>query len=231
MRARLLSKRATAAWLLVVLAVSGCQFAGDAAPLTPSPPGPAHPAPFALAIEHIELAPMANEGMLTGSEADVPRAAAEQAVEATRAALERYLDAQFAAPATRFGEAGARALLRPGLFDTLTPEQRHALGHLDLPVTGVATGPATGRATVLFDRGAAYAVSIDYEVRLTVYFAPDDEGRPVVQHGTVLFVAPSWGVESFELTLDAPPPPPPPPPSPSAGATGAAGSVEGQAGP
>lgn len=224
MRARLLSKRATAAWLLVTFAISGCQFAGDAAPLTPSPPDPAHPASFAVTIEHIELAPMANGGMLTGSEAEVPRKGAEQAVEATRAALARYLDAQFATPSTRFGEAGARALLRPGLFDTLTPEQRHALGHLDLPVAGVVTGPAIGRATVLFDDGAAYAVSIDYEARLTVHFAVGDAGHPVVQRGTVLFTAPTWGVESFELTLEAPSAPPP---SPSATPTG---TVDGQAG-
>lgn len=222
MRARLLSKRAIAAWLLAVLATAGCQYANEPEP-TPPPPDPAHPAPFALAIEHIELAPMANDGMHTGNEAAVPRDAAEKAVEATRVALERYLDAQFVDAATRFGEAGARALLRPGLFDTLTPEQRHALGHLGLPVSGVVTGPATGKATVLFDGGAAYAVSVDYEARLTIHYRDTDLGQPVVQRGTVLFAAPSWGVESFTLTLDVPPPPPPPtsPPSAAPSETGA----------
>lgn len=199
--------RATAAWLLVALATAGCQTANAPDP-TPSPPDPASPAPFSVVIEHIELAPMGNGGMFSGDEEGIPRATAEQAVDGTRRALERYLDAQFADARTRFSPEGARALLRPGLFDTLTPEQRHALGHLDLPVTGVLTGPAKGRATVLFDRGAAYAVSIDYEARFTVLYATDGPGHPVTQRGTVLFTAPAWGVDSFDLTLDVPPPPP-----------------------
>jgi len=214
MRARLLSKRAIAAWVLVALATAGCQYANEPEP-TPPPPDPGNPAPFALTIEHIELAPMANGGMFTGNEAAVPRAAAEAAVEATRAALARYLDTQFVDAATRFGQAGARALLRPGLFDTLTPEQRHALGHLDLPVSGVVTGPATGEATVLFDGGAAYAVSVDYEAKLTIHYRGTDRGHRVVQRGTVLFTAPTWGVESFALTLDVPPPPPSPSTTPT----------------
>jgi hypothetical protein len=210
MRARLLSKRAIAAWLLVAVATAGCQYANEPQ-ATPPPPDPAHPAPFSLTLEHIELAPMANDGMLTGNEAPVPRTGAEAAVEATRGALERYLNAQFVDPGSRFGDSAARALLRPGLFETLTPEQRHALGHLALPVSGVVTGPATGKATVLFDRGAAYAVSIDYEARLTLHFGDTDPGQQAVQRGTVVFTAPSWGVESFSLTLDVPPPPPPSP--------------------
>lgn len=218
MRARVLSTRATAAWLLVALATAGCQYANAPEP-TPSPPDPASPEPFSLVIEHIELAPMGNGGMFSGDEEGIPRATAEQAVDGTRRAVERYLDAQFADPRTRFSPQGARGLLRPGLFDTLTPEQRHALGHLDLPVSGVLTGPATGRATVLFDRGAAYAVSIDYEARFTLLYAPQGSRHPVTQRGTVLFTAPAWGVESFELTLDVPPPPPPETPDTAGEAT------------
>lgn len=219
MRARTLPGRTVALLLLAVL-VSACRGAGPApAPAqTPPPPDPAEPEPVSLVVEHIEMAPMGNDEILTGQGATADAEVAEEAVRTTRRALERYLTDQFTSPRTRFTPEPARTLLRPGLFDTLTPEQRHALGHLTMPARGVITGPARGSATVLFDGEQVYAVALEYRAsfRLVLW---DDSEAPVTQHGSVVFTAPDWGVESFELTVDAPPAPPPspsPPASPSA---------------
>lgn len=218
MRARLLSTRAVVLLLLIVL-VPACRGGAEPEPSAPPPPDPANPEPFNLVIDDIQMAPMGNAEILVGAGGAVDAATAEHAVEATSAALERYLNGQFVDEATRFGADAARALLQPGTYDALLPQQHEALGTLPLPVSGVITGPARGKATVLFDNGAAYAVSIEYEARLRVQFiavGEPSEGaaqeHPVTQRGTVLFTAPSWAVESFELALDAPEPPPPPPP-------------------
>lgn len=237
MRARLVPARVVVPLLLLLL-VSACRGAPEPTPTTPPPPDPADPEPLSLVIEPVQLAPMGNGEILTGTASAVDEATAEQAVEATRAALERFLNAQFVDEGTRFGEAAARALLQPGVFDALPPEQRAAMGVQYQPVTGVLPQSATGTASVLFEQGRAYAVSIDYRVEVDLYFDTPDEGasesegsaspgeqasprsQPLVHRGTVLFTAPGWTVESFEFHIDSPDVPvPPPAPRPEATAS------------
>ncbi|HWH32128.1 MAG TPA: hypothetical protein VNU01_05595, partial [Egibacteraceae bacterium] len=138
---------------------------------------------------------------------------------------------QFVDPATRFTSGPARALLRDGVFDGLPPEQRAAMGVQYQPVAGVVPGAATGEATVLFEQGRAYAVSIDYRLELELHYPrgpetatpaeqqePVELRQPLSHSGTVLFTAPSWAVESFEFRTKAPDVPvPPPAPSPTTG--------------
>lgn len=241
MRARPLPARAVVLLLLLLL-VSACRGAPEPTPTTPPPPDPAQPDPVALVIEDIQLAPMGNGEILTGTGDAVDTAAAERAVEATASALERFLNAQFIDKATRFGEGPARALLQPGVFDTLPPEQRAAMGVQYQPVTGVLPGRATGTASVLFNGAEVYAVSIDYRVEAELFYDEPDDGaseseaagdeptedgtadvepsprpQPLEQRGTVVFTAPSWTVESFEFHISAPDVPvPPPAPAPEA---------------
>lgn len=228
MRARPLSKRAAVGILLIAFALTACRGGSETSsdPTTPAP-DPNNPAPFALEIDEIALSPMDNSEIVAGTLTEADEKTAHDAVESARVALERYLTAQFTNESTRFTAAPAQALLKPGLFDSLSDEERAVLGVRPLPVTGVLTGPARGTATVLFEEGRAYGVAIEFQARLKVFFAPTDrsepdtspstdsgtdQGHPIVQRGSVLFTSPSWGVESFELTLDAPPPPPQPEP-------------------
>lgn len=246
MRARPLPARAVVLLLLLLL-VSACRGAPEPAPTTPTPPppDPAQPDPLALVIEDIQLAPMGNGEILTGTGDSVDTAAAEKAVGATAKALERFLNAQFVDEATRFGEGPARELLQPGVFDTLPPEQRAAMGVQYQPVTGVLPGRAAGTASVLFHGEKVYAVSIDYRVDVDLFYdapeggasesetagnEPAEDGTgggqasprplPLEHRGTVVFTAPSWTVESFEFHISAPDVPvPPPAPAPQASAT------------
>lgn len=236
MRARLLSTRAVVLLLLIVL-VSACRAGGgEPQPSTPPPPDPANPEPVTLAIERTELASMDNAEILVGTVPSPDEATAKAAVEATRGALERYLNAQFVDPDTRFTPEPARALLQPGIFDMLPAEQKAALGAGHLTVEGVLPRRALGTATVLFESGRAYAVTIDYTLEIDVFLpvaeptesehgSPSEEPavarHPLTQKGTVLFTAPNWAVESFELRVEgtavpSPTPPPAPPPSESA---------------
>jgi hypothetical protein len=229
MQSRQLPARALAVPLLV-LALAGCDRGiADRARATPAPstpsasptPDPARPEPFSLVIEHIEMAPMGNGEILGVAGQPVRPEVAERAVRATREALERYLTAQFADPDTRFTPAPARALLPAGRFDALTPEHRQSLGHLELPAVGIVTGPARGTATVLFEGERVHAVAIEYTARATLVFWDDTEGA-ITQRGSVVFTSPHWAVDSFDLTLDAPPLPsrsPSPSPDASAGAS------------
>lgn len=225
MRARPLPARAVVLLLLLLLG-SACRGAPEPTPTTPPPPDPTQPDPLALVIEDIQLAPMGNGEILTGTGDAVDPDAAERAVEATAAALERFLNAQFVGEATRFGEGPARALLQPGVFDTLPPEQRAAMGVQYQPVTGVLPGRATGTASVLFHGERVYAVSIDYRVKVDLFYpstgtgsgseatSTEDvvpRGLPLAHRGTVLFTAPSWTVESFEFHIEAPDVPVPAP--------------------
>lgn len=244
MRARPLPARAVVLLLLLLL-VSACRGAPEPTPTTPPPPDPTQPDPLALAIEDIQLVPMGNGEILTGTGEAVDTDAAERAVEATASALERFLNAQFVDEGTRFSEGPARALLQPGVFDALPPEQRAAMGVQYQPVMGVLPGRATGTASVLFHGAEVYAVSIDYRVDVELFYdepegratdsetASDDgteEGTagaeasprplPLEHRGIVVFTAPSWTVESFEFHISAPDVPvPPPAPAPEASAT------------
>jgi len=225
MRARPLSKRAAVGILLIAFALTACRGGDGSSSDSDTPaPDPANPAPFTLEIDEIALSPMDNSEIVAGTLTEADEKTAHDAVESARVALERYLTAQFTDASTRFTAAPAQALLKPGLFDSLSEAERAVLGVRPLPVTGVLTGAARGTATVLFEEGRAYGVAIEFHARLKVFFAPTeaspntstdpsaDPGHDVVQRGSVLFTSPSWGVESFELTLDAPPPPPHPEP-------------------
>lgn len=184
--------------------------AAPAAPASPatataSVPPPAPPVPFSLVVDHIEIRPLSNAGIVGHAVPPIDEQAVVGAVEGARAALQRYLDAQFVHEAARFTAAPLEALLTPGAAALLTEDGRAALGQLAAPPASADGGAAVAGAQVLVDAATVRWVALTYEAPMTLRATVRAEpAEPAVQRGTLVFVAADdgWRAQAADVTLD-----------------------------
>jgi hypothetical protein len=180
---------------------------------TPAPIAePPAATPFEVVLAHIEMVSMSH-GEIVGAGAGPPdEDAVALAADRARRVLQRYLDTQFVDAETRFTTAALHELLTDRAQAALTPADRLALGAVHYRGVWTKTGPATARATVLYDGAAVELVTLEYEARAEVGYVRSTRTRPLTQQGTLVYVptAEGWRVEAADVTLDAPDPPPSP---------------------
>lgn len=190
-----------------VRAMSGGEPAAAPAPSEPaaSPSPDPGAQPFQLKIAGARGVRI-DSSNLYGREApekpDVVKDAATRAGEE----LQRYLNAQFIDPKTRFTEQPLRELFTPLAFSTLDKDDRAALGVSSLKVLGGEDSKATARATVMHLGDDPYAVTLKYRAT-TKLILSDDKPHPVVQEGTMVF-APveggGWRADMADVRLSLP---------------------------
>ncbi|HWB71286.1 MAG TPA: hypothetical protein VG452_03645 [Egibacteraceae bacterium] len=205
---------------LCAAALAACRGApGPGAAPGSQPSAPLQP--FRLLIASIDAQTMGS-GAILGAPADLLNPEAVRiATEASRAALEGYLNAQFVTADTRFSAAPVDGLLGPRAAALLDDTARRGLGVVDLPVLGGVTRHAIAHAVVLVEGPAAYAVTLSYEAVLEVTLGDGGSG-PVVQRGSMTFVPIGGGyrAEAVDVTLELPQEPTAAPAAPAPGGQG-----------
>lgn len=166
---------------------------------------PGRGAPFDLRIEDIAIVGMDNAEILGAPGAPTSHAAAEHAVTAARDALRAFLNAQLVADETRFSAGPIDELLSARARTAVTAEDRAGLGQLDLAVDRTVTGPASALAQVLVHGEDVAAVTLSFNVLLTVVL---EDGTDVAakQSGAMTFVPTDegWRADGVEVTTELP---------------------------
>ena len=146
-----------------------------------------------------------DNAMLFGGRPDARRPVVQRAGRSAVRTLERYLNAAFVAPKSRFTAGPLRPLLTQRAFAELTSQSRAALAARGPKFEGGRTGPAVARATVLYSRGDPLAVTLRYKAALRT--DTGDKSRRLVQQGTMVFVkAPNgWRADQVDVELIEPP--------------------------
>jgi hypothetical protein len=174
---------------------------------TPEPePTPTPTAgPVTLALESLDFEVLDNAGLRGEAPREPDEGALHSAADGARTALERYLNAQFVAPETRFTDAAIAELLGPSATASLSDEARQGLGQLPLDVSVSAAGPATARAIVIIDGPDVLSVTMSHDLAVTLVH-PDGGTEEAHQHGTMIFrpIDGQWRAEVLEIALDAP---------------------------
>ena len=206
----------------VLLAIAGVVFAvlnltraqapsvSQSAPpptATPSPTEPAltQPEPFRVSIRKARGVATDN-ALLFGRRPDERPKVAKQAARAAADALQRYLNAAFVSPKTRFTAAPIRTLLTPRAFDELGATDRRALGVGAPAIDGGKTGKAVARALVMYRHAKPVAVTLRYRAGMRAAFG--QRTQPLVQRGTLVFVRvdKGWRADMAEVRLRLPKP-------------------------
>ncbi|WP_370327471.1 hypothetical protein [Euzebya sp.] len=154
------------------------------APPTPSPPPTPLPAePFATVLGDVTVVNTDNDAIygrpVAPYDPDVAHAVVQEAV----GRLDRFLNAQFADPATRLSAAGIGALIDPALLDEPTRAALGELGRDDVVTTRTGTSSATARLLVVGT--AVDAVELGYTATFDLVL--DDVEGPVEHTGVVVF--------------------------------------------
>lgn len=119
--------------------------------------------------------------------------------------LRAYLDTAFVDADTRGTPAGIRGLLTGRAHQGLDDRDRRALGVGLPPIAGGRTGDARARAMVLFEGGTVHAVTVQYQMRMSVSL-PGESFQPLRQKGTMVFLETKKGLRAdmVDVTLEAP---------------------------
>ncbi len=171
---------------------------------TPTPwpkPTPAPPEPISVSVEQLDTELLDNAALRGGTARPFESQAVLEAAEGVRAAVERYLNAQFVNPSTRFGPAPAEALVAGGPAAALSAEERAALGVLDLEVDNVRAQPVAARVLVLVDGADVLTAAATYTARIAVD-TPD--GRDLLtQTATLVFshTEDGWRADAVDAEL------------------------------
>lgn len=203
-------------WMLLLLLVAAATLAfllsrtvptdpSTTAP-APAPNAPQAPAsvPFDVTVEVTHVRSMDNDGLF-GKGAAVPDGAPDAAAQQVAEVLQRYLDAAFVLPETRFTDQPLAGLLSPRASAALSQEDLAGLGALDVAVQQARAEPVTATAQVLTSGADAVVVEIRYDARAQVV-ADDGAEVPLRQRSTMVFVpdGDGWRAEAVDAVLDLP---------------------------
>ena len=184
------------------------QSASPSAAPSPTPsaePAIEQPRPFRVTLRKVRGV-AADNALLFGRRPDERPKVAKQAAKAAANALQRYLNAAFVSPKTRFTPAPLRTLLTPVAFDELGKTDRRALGVGAPKIDGGKTGKAVARALVVYRHAKPVAVTLRYRAGLRAAFG--QRTQPLTQRGTMVFVrvAKGWRADMVEVRLRLPKP-------------------------
>lgn len=208
---------------LVAALAAGCTSDGGGPGNRPTPGDPSgtdastQGQPFDLDIHRIRLVNADNAEIVGGRPTPVDHGAAERAVEACRAKLEAFLNAQFVDEGTWFSEAPLAQLLTPRAQASLTAADRAGLGVIAPDVARTFTGPTSAVAQVVIEGSKTHLVHLWYATKLTVELA-DGTTSAVDQRGSVTFSLTGDGWRAQAVDVDLTLPDVPGQPAPEAGA-------------
>lgn len=171
---------------------------------SPTPPPPPQPEPFTVEIRSIRAQTMGNGRIFNRPDGKRTKAVGRTGRRAVRA-LERYLNAAFVDPTTRFTEDAFDGVFTPRAAETMRKRDRKALG-VDLPpIVGGTTRKATARAIVLHRGGSVYAVTVKFRAAMDVLLAGADPQR-LQQRGSMVFIrtANGWRADMADVQLRVP---------------------------
>jgi hypothetical protein len=189
-----------------------------ASPPAPSPMPVPQPERFRVRLVATKVDAMGNGYIFRRRPGNSHRGAGRSARRVV-AELNRYLNAAFVNPITRFTDAPVERLLTGQAEERLDPADRRALGVGAPLIDGGQTGDAVARARVLYDGRRAYAVTVSYRAAMQVALAESDgELRPIRQRGVLVFVPTraGWRADMVDVQLRLPDAPEAPAPTPSA---------------
>ena len=199
--------------LVVVVAAALAFLVGRQAPaispVAPAEPEPAPPqtaasVPFDVAVEVRGVATMDNDGLF-GRDTAIPEGAADAAAQRVGATVQRYLDAEFVTPGTRFSDRPLSDLLSQRALAALSADALGGLGALDVSVRQVVAAPVTVTARVLTSGPDAVVVVVRYDAHAQVV-TEDGDTVPLRQRATMVFVPEDgqWRAEAVDAALDLP---------------------------
>jgi hypothetical protein len=196
-----------AATAIALLLTSTAPTPAPAPPSTPAPTvTPASPSvPFDLAMEVADVTAMDDDGLF-GLKATIPQGAADTATQEITDVLERYLDAEFVTPETRFSAQPLSDLLSRNALDALSDDDLAGLGVLGISVRQVRAERAVSTARVLTSGSDVALVTVRYAA--TAWVVTDDGASvPLHQRAEMVFVPQDggWRAEAVDATLELPP--------------------------
>ena len=171
---------------------------------TPTPwpkPTPAPPRPIEVSVERLDTELLDNAALRGGQARPFEAPAVLAAAEGVRVALERYLNAQFVNPRTRFGPEPVEALVAGGPAAALPADQRRALGVLDVDVDNVRARPVAADVLVLVDGSDVLTAAASYTAEVTI---EGPSGRNLLtQEATLVFASTpdGWRAEAVDVSL------------------------------
>ncbi len=160
---------------------------------------------MSVALDHLEPLTVDNAGLKAGERRQPDETALNGAADGARAALERYLNAQFVIPESRFGDLAIAALLTPEAAGSATVEQLAALGQIPLRTERSTVLPVSAQALVMIDGAEVISVALRYDASVEVRL--DDGAEHVLnQRGEMIMVphADGWRASAVDVHLDAP---------------------------
>lgn len=180
------------------------------APPGPSPtPEPPPPAPdVVVTVTSVAVEPTDDAALFGGVPAPPDARAVDEAVEAARAAVARYLTGMFVEPATRFTRQPLTGLLDARALAALSPPDVRALGALRLRAASTRAGPVDAVATVVAGAGGVDVVALSYDALVEVRFE-DGDTEQLTQHAELAFVleGSDWRAGAVDARLQGPEPP------------------------
>jgi hypothetical protein len=190
------------------------------ATVTPEPsPPPPQPEPFTVVLRAVRDQPM-DHNYIYGRKADRSGAVVKTAARNAVALVERYLNAAFVAPNTRFTTQSLPVLLTDQARAQLRDRDKRALG-VGLPEMAGAEGQkATARVAVAHEGSKVSAMTVKFAAAMKVITQAGAESALRQDGVLVLRRTPDgWRADMIEVRLTPPaktPPQPPPSPSPAA---------------
>ena len=223
--------------LAVLAAVVGLFFAvralssgsdADVASQTPEPSESASPSeepvaqpkPFRVEILSVKGEAIDSTNMF-GRKPGRPPAAVKRAAEKAGETLQRYLNAAFVEPRSRFTQGPIALLLTDHARLALDDRDRRALGADGPMIAGGTTISANARASVLYEGNRPHAVKLRYAARMSIIYV--DRPARMTQTGTLVFRRlrnGSWRADLADVQLSLPEAPPEKPSEEPSEATG-----------
>ena len=162
------------------------------------------PKPFEVNLRKT-LASSVEVSNIFGRKPAAGRDVTKTAGDAAAAALQRYLNAMFVTPKSRFSSAAARDLVTQDAWRLIGSTERRALGVGLQDYKGARTRKVNARAVVLFNKTHPHGVTVTYRARL-VMLSRDAKPQPVVQQGSIAFVRTSqgWRAQLVDVHLSGP---------------------------
>ena len=185
---------------------------------SPEPPAPPEPQPFKVTLQAVRDQPM-DHNYILGREPDRNGDLVNNAARNAVALVERYLNAAFVTPKTRFTTTALPVLLTDQARTQLRTSDKRALG-VGLPeIAGADRQRATARVTVMHNGASVSAMTVKFAAAMRVHRA--GATSTLRQTGVLVLrkTPDGWLADMIEVQLTPPekaPPEPPPTPTPQA---------------
>jgi hypothetical protein len=186
--------------------------------VAPSPPAPPQPRPFKVTLNAVRDQPM-DHNYIYGRNPDRNGAVVKHAARNAVQLVQRYLNAAFVAPKTRFTTKALPVLLTDQARAQLRDRDKRALG-VGLPaIAGAKQQRATARVTVAHNGPRVVAMTVKFAAAMKVFSRGGDTSSLRQTGVLVLRKTPDgWFADMIEVQLRPPrndPAPKPPPPTPT----------------